>query len=131
MQKKMNNLSKIIGTIFFVSIILSGCVTIKTSDLIRPIERFNSSWEVLGSVRVEILTGSNVTDLSIPYDQLLTKAREKYGEFADVIEIKQEVQILSLVEQSAIYKEQNKYYSKRFIYNAFVIKYLSSNNSGK
>ncbi|MDZ4204030.1 MAG: hypothetical protein U1C46_04330 [Bacteroidales bacterium] len=121
----------IFGVILFASAILSGCATTKESSIQRPIERHLSNWEVLGSVRVENLCAYEEIDLSIPYDQLLNKAHEKYGEIADVIEIKVEKQTLSIVEKAAIFKEQKKRYSARYIYNAVVIKYLPAENSTK
>jgi hypothetical protein len=65
---------------------------------------------VLGSVRLEILKGSNVTEnsASMPYDILLKMAHDKYGEMADVIEIKKENQTLSIVEKMTLFKETKK-----------------------
>ncbi len=121
----MKNLKQVIFVvIIFITVIQSGCTT--TSSIIdRPIKRVSQrNWDVLGSVRLETLVGISETNQSIPYDQLLKKAHEKYGDLADVIEIKIEKQNLSFVEKSTFYKDEKKSYSYRMIYNAVVIKYL-------
>lgn len=103
---------------------LVGCgTTIKTSNIFREIERPPSNWEVVGFVRIEMLIAYNTADYSIPYDQLLNQAREKYGNLIDVIEIKKEEQVLSYSERDKIYKESNVSYRNKVIYNALVIKY--------
>lgn len=129
----MKKVMTIFGAILFASFILHGCARFNTSSINRPIERHSSNWEVLGSVRLEILKGSNVTEnsASMPYDILLKMAHDKYGEMADVIEIKKENQTLSIVEKMTLFKETKKSYSSRIVYNALVIKYLPVVNSVK
>ena len=127
----MKKLMLIFGGILFVSIILQGCATVKTSAINRPIDRPVSNFEVLGSVRLEILTSAALTDISLPYDQLLKLAHDKYGEMADVVEIKIEKQTIDYVERAKILKETKKSYSIKNVYNALVIKYLPNGNSTK
>jgi hypothetical protein len=127
-KNKMKKLMTIFGGILFASLILQGCATVKTSAINRPIDRPVSNFEVLGSVRLEILT---LAALSLPYDQLLKLAHDKYGEMADVVEIKIEKQTIDYVERAKILKETKKSYSKKYVYNALVIKYLPNGNSTK
>lgn len=128
-MKKLLNLG---GALLFASFILTGCSTIlKESSIQRPIERYVSHWEVVGNVRLEILVAQGEINLATPYDQLLKKAHEKYGEMADVIEIKVEKQTLTLAEKMSIRKEQKKSYAKRFIYNAVVIVYTPTIKGAK
>lgn len=108
--------------IFFVFMLVS-CTTIKTSNIFREIERPPSNWEVVGFVRIEILIKYNTADYSIPYDQLLNQAREKYGNLIDIIEIKKEEQILSYSERDKIFNESKILYKNKVVYNALVIKY--------
>jgi len=129
-KNKMKKLMTIFGGILFASLILQGCATVKTSAINRPIDRPISNFEVLGSVRLEILT-SAANDKSLPYDQLLKLAHDKYGEMADVVEIKIEKQTIDYVERAKILKETKKSYYIRNVYNALAIKYLPNGNSTK
>ncbi len=118
-MKKMINY---LGVILLISIFIPACtVALKTSEVIRPVEKIQSSWETIGSVRIEVVS---INDNTIPYDKLLAKAHEKYGEGVDVIEIKKEKIPLSASEKKALYKEEKISYTHRSIYNAIVIKYL-------
>lgn len=122
----------ICGAILFASFILQGCATVSNSTINRPIDRTTSNFEVVGSVRLEILTNySSTTTNNLPFDQLLKLAHDKYGEMADVVEIKLEKQNIPYSERMQILKESKMSYSIRNIYNALVIKYLPNNNYSK
>lgn len=121
----------ICGAILFASLILQGCATVNTSAINRPIDRAISNFEVLGSVRLEILTRYSSTTTTLPYDKLLKLAHDKYGEMADVVEIKLEKQTIEIAERKQLYKETKISYSTRNVYNALVIKYLPYSNSTK
>jgi hypothetical protein len=115
-----------------ISLMLPACATINTSSnsIERPIEKQVSEFEVIGSIRLEILTGPQ-TGESLPYDKLLKMAHDKYGEKTDIIEIKKEKQPLSIAEIKSIQNETKIYYSNRTVYNALVIKYLTGKSSIK
>lgn len=130
-KNKMKKLMVIFGGVLFASFMLQGCATVKTSAINRPIDRPASNFEVLGSVRLEILTSVALTDISLPYDQLLKLAHDKYGEVADVVEIKIEKQTIDYAERAKILKETKKSYSIRNVYNALVIKYLPYSHISK
>ena len=131
-MKKMKKLMSICGAILFASFILQGCATVNNSTINRPIDRTTSNFEVVGSVRLEILTNySSTTTNNLPFDQLLKLAHDKYGEMADVVEIKLEKQNIPYSERMQILKESKMSYSIRNIYNALVIKYLPNNNYSK
>jgi hypothetical protein len=123
-QKKMKKLMVIFGGILFASLMLQGCATVKTSAISRPIDRPASNFEVL-------VTSAALTDVSLPYDQLLKLAHDKYGEVADVVEIKIEKQTIDYTERAKILKETKKSYSIRNVYNAVVIKYLPYSHTSK
>jgi hypothetical protein len=115
-----------------ICIIFPACATLNTvpSSIERPIEKQISEFEVIGSIRLEILTGPQTGEY-MPYDKLLKMAHEKYGEKIDIVEIKKEKQPLSLAEIKSLRNETKMYYTSRIVYNAIVIKYLTTKLSIK
>ena len=119
------------GTVCFVLIILQGCVSVKTSAIDRSILISSSSFEVVGSIRLEepilIYNMNYLKNLHAPYDKLLKMAHEKYGEVTDVIEIKTEYQFLSVDERNQLRKDTKKNYTINAVHNALVVKYFNAN----
>lgn len=133
-MKRITKMKKTITILraMLISFILPACATLNSvpSSIERPIEKQISEFEVVGSIRSEILTGPETGEY-MPYDKLLKMAHDKYGEKTDIVEIKKEKQPLSIAEIQTLRNETKIYYTSRFVYNAIVIKYLNTKSNIK